>query len=157
MPITNSQQRWPWWLLVIATSGWLLWMTLNPGGRLPIRELNLIPFVEQEWALTCLFNSNCAYHRNAFWFLFINLLGNIVVFVPLGFGLVGALGWNRLRVAVGGAVLGGFAFSLMIELLQLALPGRTTDIDDLIFNTLGAAIGAAGYALLWFTLMKNNQ
>jgi glycopeptide antibiotics resistance protein len=148
LSIIHSKRRWPWWLLVTATAGWLLWMTLNPEGHLPIRKLNLIPLVEQGWALTCLFNSTCAYHRSAFWFLLINLLGNIVVFVPLGFGLAGALNRNRLSVAVGGAVLGGFALSLMIELLQLTLPSRATDIDDLIFNTLGAAIGAAGYALL---------
>ncbi len=153
LSITNSGRRWPWWLLVTATSGWLLWMTLNPLRRLPPRDLNLIPLVEQEWALACLFNSGCAYHRGAFWFVFINLLGNIVVFVPLGFGLAGALGRNRLGLAIGA----GFAFSLMIELLQLAIPSRTTDIDDLIFNTLGTAIGVMGYALLQITLKRSDS
>ena len=63
---------------------------------------------------------------------------NAVMFVPLGFLL--PLMWRRgARLA---PVVGfGFAFSLAIELTQL-LNNRTTDIDDLLMNTLG--VGTAG-------------
>jgi glycopeptide antibiotics resistance protein len=35
----------------------------------------------------------------------------------------------------------GFVVSLGIELLQLAIPGRTTATVDVVCNTLGAAVG----------------
>ena len=66
---------------------------------------------------------------------------NIVLFLPLGFLL--PLIWpnyNRFwRILIFGAAL-----SLLIELSQL-LNIRSTDIDDLLLNTLGAM---AGYACL---------
>ena len=39
-------------------------------------------------------------------------------------------------------VLAGFGYSLFIELTQLFVFGRSTDIDDLMLNTIGALIGA---------------
>ena len=33
-------------------------------------------------------------------------------------------------------------------MLQLVTPGRVTDVDDLIVNTLGAAVGYLIYALV---------
>ena len=45
-------------------------------------------------------------------------------------------------------VLAGFAFSLCIELSQLLLYSRGTDIDDLLTNTAGAFMGAVLYFLI---------
>jgi len=45
-------------------------------------------------------------------------------------------GWSFRRT-----VAAGFALSIAIELLQLAVPGRTTATVDVICNTLGAAAG----------------
>lgn len=62
---------------------------------------------------------------------------NIVLFLPFGFLL--PLIWkkaDRLRHAL----LYGATFSLLIEVSQL-LNNRSTDIDDLILNTLGSLIG----------------
>jgi glycopeptide antibiotics resistance protein len=33
--------------------------------------------------------------------------------------------------------------STAIEVVQLRIPGRATDVDDVIFNTLGALVGAS--------------
>lgn len=77
---------------------------------------------------------------------------NAVMFVPLGFLL--PLVWRRgARLAPVAAF--GFAFSLAIELTQL-LNNRTTDIDDLLMNTLGAL---AGFALfkLWGRLTASRE
>jgi glycopeptide antibiotics resistance protein len=79
------------------------------------------------------------------------VVGNIVVFVPLGFGLAGALYQTNLRQTIGLAALGGFFLSLLIELGQLLIPTRSTDIDDLFFNTLGATLGALCFAFLLHT------
>lgn len=64
-----------------------------------------------------------------------NVVGNIVLFVPAAAALW-AFGWSLRRT-----VAAGFVLSLGIELLQLAIPGRTTATADVICNTLGAAAG----------------
>ena len=66
----------------------------------------------------------------------IGFLGNILVFLPLGF--LAPMLWRRMgfwKTAAGGALL-----SLSYEILQLPLD-RSTDIDDLILNTAGVMLG----------------
>lgn len=66
-----------------------------------------------------------------------NCVLNVILFVPLGMFL--PLLWERFR-SPARVILFGFCTSLTIEILQL-FTFRTTDADDLITNTLGAAIG----------------
>ena len=79
-----------------------------------------------------------------------DVLGNVAVFVPFGAALAVAtlLGRPKRRkgrkfwlwwLAVTGA---GLLFSLFIEIAQLAIPSRVTDVDDVILNTLGTGSGA---------------
>lgn len=70
-------------------------------------------------------------------YFFINFLGNILVFVPLG--LLVPLLWKRFRRFWKVSLLGA-GVSLSIETLQLLLP-RGTDVDDIWLNTLGAMLG----------------
>jgi VanZ like family len=65
----------------------------------------------------------------------VNVVGNVALFA-LPSALLWFLGWP-LRYTV----LTGFLLSLGIELLQLAVPGRTTATADVVCNTLGAAAG----------------
>jgi hypothetical protein len=65
----------------------------------------------------------------------VNVVGNVALFA-LPSALVWSLGWSFRRTVVAGCVL-----SLVIELLQLAVPGRTTATADVLCNTLGAAVG----------------
>lgn len=67
-----------------------------------------------------------------------NSLLNIALFVPLGFFL--PILWDRFRKQLP-AVFFGLGLSVMIELLQM-LTYRATDVNDLITNTFGAAIGS---------------
>lgn len=62
---------------------------------------------------------------------------NIVLFLPLGFFL--PLLYKRYR-KIGRVALAGFLFSLSVELVQMFGWG-TTDINDLITNTLGTCMG----------------
>lgn len=75
--------------------------------------------------------------------MLINTLGNIAMFVPVGF-LVSALfrkpGWKR-------AFAVGCALSLFIEVSQYFI-NRITDVNDLILNTLGAVCGYFLYLLV---------
>ena len=47
-----------------------------------------------------------------------------------------SFGWSLRRT-----VVAGFVLSVGIELVQLAIPGRTTATVDVLCNTLGAAVG----------------
>lgn len=95
-------------------------------------------------------------------------VANIGMFVPLGMLLVPfwsawleGRGHSSLppRAIVAGparatasAVLGrtvltGMAFTILIETVQLAIPGRYSTVQDVVMNTIGAAVGG-GVALL---------
>lgn len=79
----------------------------------------------------------------------VNNIGNVVLFIPFGFMLpLRSKKVNRLSKSL----LIGMLFSIVIELVQLTMPNRWTDIDDVILNTLGAGIG---YIL--FTWLINIQ
>lgn len=62
---------------------------------------------------------------------------NVVLFLPAGFLL--PLFWEKYR-SLEKAALAGFLFSLAIECSQL-FSFRTTDLNDLMTNTLGAVLG----------------
>lgn len=83
----------------------------------------------------------------------INVVGNILMFVPVG--IVWPVCFKKLDT-YGKAVLAGGGFSLFIELTQLCFYDRSTDIDDLILNTAGAAIGAAIYFFIKRAAAKNS-
>lgn len=78
---------------------------------------------------------------------------NIVLFLPLGFLL--PLIWpnyNRFwRILIFGAAL-----SLLIELSQL-LNIRSTDIDDLLLNTMGVALGFLLFCLYQFVFHRKRK
>jgi glycopeptide antibiotics resistance protein len=92
------------------------------------------------------------------------VLGNVAVFVPFGAALAVAtlLQPGRLRrtkfwpwwLKIS---LAGLALSLFIEIGQLAIPGRVTDIDDVILNTLGAAIGALAVWYLFRLSLRGER
>lgn len=65
----------------------------------------------------------------------VNVVGNVVLFA-LPAAVLWSFGWSRRRT-----VAAGFLLSLGIELLQLAVPGRTTATADVLCNTLGALVG----------------
>jgi glycopeptide antibiotics resistance protein len=74
--------------------------------------------------------------------LLLNLIGNTLMFLPLG--MVWPIAFRRLHTHKD-VLLSGFATSLCIEILQLPFYDRVSDIDDLLLNTLGFA---AGYGIL---------
>lgn len=70
---------------------------------------------------------------------------NLAGFIPLGFLLCLRLrgpGRHAAETCILFSVALGFAVSLMIEVIQVWLPGRDSSVLDLISNTAGAAIGA---------------
>lgn len=86
-------------------------------------------------------------------YFLINVLGNIIFFIPIGLITPLLFYGNDFVLSVGAGLL----FSLSIELLQLPLL-RATDIDDLILNTSGAFIGFVVYKIITilFPKIKNT-
>ncbi len=76
--------------------------------------------------------------------LAVNLLGNVLMFVPLG--LCPPLLWRRWQ-RFGWAALLGLLAPLLIEFVQLFL-GRSVDVDDLLLNFCGILLGYGLYRLL---------
>lgn len=96
-------------------------------------SLNLIPLID-------IMNSPAEYIKNT--------VLNILLFMPLGFLL--PVIWSAYRDAKK-TVLTGLAMSVIIEILQI-FTFRFTDIDDLITNTLGTALGYGIAKMISFKL-----
>ncbi len=74
----------------------------------------------------------------------INIVGNVVMFLPWGFGVV--LLWKRNQT-IWRVVGWSFLLTASIETCQLFI-GRSVDIDDLILNFFGSCIGAVLYFIV---------
>jgi glycopeptide antibiotics resistance protein len=112
----------------------LLWLVLFKFSSDPLsvlrdyhtRSLNLIPFAgssRESWAET---------------------VSNLVVFVPFGLllsvNLKRATFWRKLAVIC--------IFSIAVEVIQFILAIGTTDITDVITNTVGGSLGLILYNLV---------
>ncbi|KUF35947.1 MULTISPECIES: VanZ family protein [Lysinibacillus] len=74
--------------------------------------------------------------------IIVNLLGNLLIFTPMGFLL--PLLSKKFRKAWVIICLGFFA-SLAVETIQFIFTVGSADIDDLILNTIGAWLGYIAY------------
>lgn len=75
----------------------------------------------------------------------LNLIGNVLAFVP--FGLFLPLLLRGMRY-FGKTVLLGFEFSLLVEIVQLFSKVGSFDVDDILLNTLGVVLGYVLFFLL---------
>lgn len=97
--------------------------------HLPTPRLELIPFAD---IISVLMDTTTPGAG-----AFTNIVGNLVLLLPLGFLL--PLFWRYFDSAKR-TILFSAGLSLSIELIQI-IAGGVTSVDDLIFNTVGAAIG----------------
>ncbi len=110
------------------------------------RSINLIPF----YSIKEYIFSNSATIKK---FAFANVVGNIVIFIPLGTYL--SLFKNNKRVITN--LLFIFIVSLFIEIIQGILGIGASDIDDIILNCLGGLVGILGYKFLLFLLRDEKK
>ena len=89
-----------------------------------------------------------------------DLLTNVLLFVPIGFFLLGAVAWRRKGLTAFLAfpvVAASIALSVAIEFGQVFVAGRTPSWNDVVADSVGACAGAglwllAGNRLVsWFT------
>lgn len=86
--------------------------------------------------------------KGAWWHFIYNVIGNCIWFIPLGFFL--PVIYKSFRRHFWRVVFIGAVTSSSIEILQYVLCTGVTDIDDVICNTLGAAMGYG----LWLIVDK---
>ena len=99
-------------------------LVFDPATAFPFR-VNVVPLVH-------LFDYGST--RDIVW----NVAGNTMMFIPSG--IVLPILYKRLNCFWKVLVAGAF-ISLCTEILQLPFASRASDVDDLILNTVGVAIG----------------
>ncbi|HWU46564.1 MAG TPA: VanZ family protein [Humibacter sp.] len=115
-------------LFTLAYLGLVGWVTLGPQ-----------PFDDgtDGWLFSLL--DFFSAHRVTDWITYDRLEfgANVAMFLPIGLFLLLLLGRRRWWLAI----LLGFALTVGIETAQLYIPGRVSDIRDVISNTTGALVG----------------
>ncbi|GGU65593.1 VanZ family protein [Lentzea flava] len=102
--------------------------TFLPVQTVPPRQaVQLVPF---QWIADTFRDGQIAFDQMTL---------NVLLFVPLGAML---MFWGRRTI--GQAALIGYGVSLLIEGSQLMWANRIFDVDDLITNTTGTALGWLG-------------
>ena len=137
--------RWPavWkqinCFLFFAAFSFIVWRTVGnrSGGK---REICLIPF----YSFIAARSSSERYR---------SLVANILLFTPLGLTLPFCIKQHPIRYAI----LAASVFSVLIELIQFIFGLGLCEIDDVFFNTLGAACGTSAFLLLRCLNHDNNR
>lgn len=107
------------------------------------QNISLVPFVTIRIFIRNLSESeNTDVIRHAI----INLAGNVVMFVPLGF-LIPAVS-EKLR-AFWRTQAVSFLCIVTVEILQLFLLLGSCDTDDLILNIIGVTVGYLIFKIIW--------
>lgn len=82
----------------------------------------------------------------------VNLLGNIVCFMPFGF-LLPTISKNKVLKNFVSVTLLAMIFSLCIETAQLVMKVGAFDVDDILLNTIG---GLLGYIFMKLTRIRKH-
>ncbi|WP_332694610.1 VanZ family protein [Halalkalibacter lacteus] len=110
----------------------------GPGGR----NYNLIPF--RSIYRIAVFSPTIADPIRI-------LIGNIVLFIPLGFLLPSVCPKVRRLLMV---FCISFSVSLLIEVSQFLFTHRVANVDDVILNTLGGVIGLLIFSCVYWTKQR---
>jgi glycopeptide antibiotics resistance protein len=108
------------------------------AGRILHRSLNLVPF--QTIFDYLHYRQNMSFLR---WFA--NIFGNMLIFLPLGLYL--PLVFQRMR-AFSKSLFTVVVVSISLEVLQYLFGTGSTDVDDLLLNTVGGSVGYCLFLLV---------
>ena len=138
-----------YWLLHIYTTNYLVIFSLLYGTflimnlfiKVPIENSISTKFYLKEWIKLLFINR----------IVFINVIGNIILFIPLGYLLKSFLRNNILVFII------GILITLLLELIQFVTKLGVFDIIDIFLNALGIIIGLVLKRIeLWMTT-KNQE
>jgi len=135
-------------LLTLATVLYLAavgWVTLGPQPTGLVHASGI-------WQLLGLLQE----HPSLAWIRYSTLefTANVAMFAPIGLFLLLLLGRSRWWMAL----LAGPLLSLAIETAQLFIPGRVSDVRDLVSNSLGAVLGVvAGLVITWPAAIRRRR
>ena len=151
-PLRHEAALFLFWLTVVlilsqtlSTDGKLSGIRIEPECALRPEYYNFRPFD--------LFRTWRGYYGTDGFaeFTVINVIGNVAVFVPLGYFFCRAFGKGVLAAVVCGACL-----SVFIEICQIPM-ARHTDVDDVILNTLGAFIGGVAATIVSRAVLRKKE
>lgn len=126
------------WLLFDRSSGWIDGLTYEEHLR---HNVNLVPFLTIGNYLNVVLNrTNDAVLVHCI----INLLGNVLLFIPAGYLLPRLWPKQRNFFRFFATCLG---VMFLIEVLQLFTLLGSFDVDDLILNLFGMTLGYIGFHL----------
>ncbi len=83
-----------------------------------------------------------------FWQFFVNIIANVLIFIPFGF-----FGMIILKKRTFWVILLGAMFIVTIETFQMITAVGIFDVDDIWLNILGVIIGVVFYKL--YIVLKN--
>lgn len=140
--------KWSLFILYIALMIYFMFFA-EMFGRTPSEEprYNLIPF--KEIIRFIKYSSRLGIQT-----VVINIVGNVVVFIPFGMALT-SISKRGLGFFV--VTLYSASLSIAIELIQLLTRVGSCDVDDIILNTLGGMIGYLLYIFIKSRGKKQNE
>jgi len=127
-------------LLFVITAA-IIGVTMWMSGR-SYSKVDPIPFEDVRVVRNVMHRHAISTHTLAV--IVIPIIANTLLFVPWGFLMFLAL-YTEQRPTLQTYVLTillGLTFTCTIEAVQYFLPTRVADINDVIWNTIGAAMGA---------------
>ncbi len=117
-------------------------LELFNADRMARSGLNLTPF-----------RTIAGYSHFNYWIAFMNIVGNVALFVPMGLYLQIFLKNKKILRSVALVC----AVSVCVEAVQYLLGLGSADIDDVILNTLGGLLGVLIYRLLYAWLKDREK
>ena len=131
-------------------AGFIVWFLIfsdwyGRGGKMEEYHYNLELFreINRFWE----YRSQVGYYS-----MFINLFGNVFIFIPFGIFLPMA---SRYR-SFFATLYAGFGLSLCVEMFQFVSRVGSFDVDDLLLNTIGGITGYIIFMICDFIGSRND-
>ena len=122
------------WIILLVYLSVVFYFTIISREPSDEHKLELLPFK----TIIDFFNVDYDSHGQ---YILREVLLNIGLLMPVGFLLGSLLASFRTGAMLHKVIILGFSISLIIETFQLITKTGTFEVDDLIYNTLGCAMG----------------